>query len=153
MPTWNYNPNDYKENNYAIVPVGDHRVRIEKIEEKTSSSGNNMLELTLAVSGFDSSLWYYLVFLTDNPALTNQRIGEISKSFGVTTDVSKYSTWLGKVGAARVKHDEYGAKVKYFLSPEKAKDLPPWQGKEYVATAPSTTASGVAPIPDDELPF
>lgn len=153
---WNYNADDYKENDFAPIPVGDHRVRIANVEEKKSQNGNDMLVLTLDVSGHSGSLWFYLVFMPNNPQITNQRIGQIFDSFGIQPGNMNFSSWIGKVGGARVKHEQYNgetsAKVNYFLSRSKVEALPAWQesaGKASVTGGGSTMAK----VEDDELPF
>ena len=160
MINWNFNSADYEESNsFAPIPVGDHRVRIANAEEKRSNNGNDMVVLTLDVSGHSSSLWYYLVFMPDNPQMTNQKLGQIFDSFGITPGDMNIKNWLGKVGGARVKHEKYNgedtAKVAYFLSRSKVEKLPAWAdapGKASV-TGGSATA-GFTEIPsDDSLPF
>lgn len=153
---WNYNADDYKENDFAPIPVGDHRVRIANVEEKKSQNGNDMLVLTLDVSGHSGSLWFYLVFMPNNPQITNQRIGQIFDSFGIQPGNMNFSSWIGKVGGARVKHEQYNgetsAKVNYFLSRSKVEALPAWQesaGKASVTGGGSTMTE----VTDDDLPF
>lgn len=153
---WNYNADDYKENDFAPIPVGDHRVRIANVEEKKSQNGNDMLVLTLDVSGHSGSLWFYLVFMPNNPQITNQRIGQIFDSFGIQPGNMNFSSWIGKVGGARVKHEQYNgetsAKVNYFLSRSKVDALPAWQesaGKASVTGGGSTMTE----VTDDDLPF
>lgn len=153
---WNFNADDYKENDFAPIPVGDHRVRIANVEEKKSQNGNDMLVLTLDVSGHSGSLWFYLVFMPNNPQITNQRLGQIFDSFGIQPGNMNFASWLGKVGGARVKHEQYNgetsAKVNYFLSRSKVEALPAWQesaGKASVTGGGSTMVD----VKDDDLPF
>jgi hypothetical protein len=154
--SWNYNADDYKENDFAPIPVGDHRVRIANVEEKKSQNSNDMLVLTLDVSGHSGSLWFYLVFMPNNPQITNQRLGQIFDSFGIQPNNMNFSSWIGKVGGARVKHEQYNgetsAKVNYFLSRSKVDALPAWQesaGKASVTGGGSTMTE----VKDDDLPF
>ncbi len=128
---WNYNPADYNPEDYAPLAAGDYRVRIDEVIPKTSKSGNEMFELTLAVSGKNSKLWYYIVLMPDNRERTNQNLGKFFEAFRITNfDLNQYHTWLGKIGGVRVKHEEYNgeisAKVQYLLKPEKTDKLPPW---------------------------
>ncbi len=155
--SWNFNADDYEENSFAPIPIGDHRVRIAKVEEKKSSNGNDMLVLTLDVSGHGSSLWYYLVFMPDNPQMTNQKLGQVFDSFGITPGDMNTNNWLGKVGGARVKHEKYNgedtAKVNYFLSRAKVDKLPDWSEP---AGKASVTGGGNGMINitnDEDLPF
>jgi hypothetical protein len=151
--SWNFNSADYEENNFSIIPAGDHRVRIASVEPKTSSKGNDMLEIKLDVSGHSSSIWYYLVFFTDNPKMTNQKLGQIFDSFGIPMGNMNFASWVGKVGGARVKHEKYNgedsAKVSYFLSRSKVDKLPAWQ--DSAGKASVTGGTPVIPDLDDEL--
>lgn len=153
--SWNFNANDYKSNDFAPIPMGDHRVRIASVEEKKSSKGNDMLEIKLDVSGHSSSLWYYLVFFHDNPQMTNQKLGQIFDSFGITPGNMNISSWIGKVGGARVKHEQYNgensAKVNYFLSRSKVDKLPAWQDAPGQASV--TGGGNMVDIGSDDLPF
>lgn len=150
---WTYNPAEYEESSFSIIPAGDHRVRIDDVTFKTFKSGNDGFEVTLAVSGHSSKLWHYLVLKQDDQKKTNQSLGGFFDSFGITDfDLSHYNGWKGKVGAVRVKHEEYNgttsAKVAFCLSKKNQEKLPPAQFSGTVATAT------VAPIVDDsELPF
>lgn len=144
---WHFDSTQYEENNFQPIPVGDHRVRIASAEEQTSSTGKQMIKLVLEVSGHGSTLWHYIVFMPDNPQITNQRLGELWNSFGIPQGNFNLASWAGKVGAARVKHETHEGnvrpKVSYFLARNKQDKLPPW--KE------SGSASATAYDPMDEL--
>ena len=156
---WNFDPNQYEEKEgFSIIPVGDHRVRIEDVISKQSKSGRDMFEITLAVSGHSSRLWYYLVLDPADPKKTNQRIGDFFNSFGITDyNMANYSRWKGKVGAVRVVHEEYNgeqqAKVRFCLNRKNQDKLPP--AKFASAEATASTAGNFPPIVDDDnaLPF
>lgn len=152
---WNFNADDYKENDFAPIPVGDHRVRIANAEEKKSQNGNDMIVLTLDVSGHSGSLWFYLVFMPNNPQITNQRLGQIFDSFGIAPGNMNIETWKGKVGGCRVKHEQYNgetsAKVNYFLSRSKVDGLPAWS--EPAGKASVTGGGNPVVTNDDDLPF
>lgn len=154
MANWTYNPNDYQENDFAPIPVGDHRARIADVVFKTFKSGNDGFEITLEVSGHNSKLWHYLVLKRDDVKKTNQAIGSFFDSFGITdTNMDHYRAWIGKVGAVRVKHEEYNgsisAKVAFCLSRKNQDKLP-------AANFSGAAAPGFTDIPtidDSELPF
>lgn len=162
---WNFDPNQYEEKEgFPIIPVGDHRVRIEEVVERRAdkgnafSSGNDGYEIVLAVSGHNSRLWYYLVLNPADPKKTNQRIGSFFDSFGITDyNMANYLRWKGKVGAVRVIHEEYNgeqqAKVRFCLSRKNQDKLPAWKESGNASAAP--TATGFTPITadDDALPF
>lgn len=121
MTTWTYNPNDYTARTFALIPEGDHKVTINNVEEKIFSSGNEGFEITLDVSGFDSKLWFYLVFDPKDRAKTNQRIGMFFDSFAIHDhNFSSFGHWIGKDGAVRVRHNMYNgsktANVAFCLS-------------------------------------
>ena len=155
---WNFDPSQYEESNFSIVPVGDHRVRIEDVISKKSKAGNDMFEITLTVSGHNSRLWYYLVCDPSDPKKTNQRIGSFFDSFGITDyNMANYPRWKGKVGAVRVVHEEYNgdtqAKVRFCLSRKNQDKLPP-------AKFGNTATANAVPNPnfavldsEEELPF
>lgn len=157
---WQFDPNQYEEKEgFSIIPAGDHRVRIEDVIAKQSKSGRDMFEITLAVSGHSSRLWYYLVLDPADPKKTNQRIGDFFNSFGITDyNMANYPRWKGKVGGVRVKHEQYNgensAKVAFCLSRKNQDKLPP---AKFASAAAENAApvNNFAPITgeDDELPF
>ena len=150
---WNFSADDYTEQNFKPIPVGDHRVRIAEAEEQTSSSGKQMIKLVLNVSGYNSTIWHYIVFMPENQKLTNQKLGELWNSFGIPQGNFNLQSWVGKVGAAKVKHEEYNgesnAKVAYFISKDRQDKLPAWKDGN------STASGGFVEAPVDEgfLPF
>ena len=155
MATWNFDPNMYEEQDFAIIPVGDHRVRITDVVERTFNSGNEGYEITLAVNGHNSKLWFYLVLDRNDPKRTNQRIGEFFNSFGITdTHLGSGKQWIGKVGAVRVKHEEYGgsmsAKVAFVVSRKNQDKLPP---AKFSGGATPTAGFQAANVNPADLPF
>jgi hypothetical protein len=131
MVNWNFNAADYEEQSFKPIPIGDHRVRISSAEEQTSSSGRQMIKLVLDVSGHNATIWHFIVFLPDNQKLTNQKLGELWNSFGIQQGNFNLNSWVGKVGAAKVKHEDYNgepnAKIAYFITKSKQDKLPAWQ--------------------------
>ena len=159
MVNWQFDPRMYEENSFSVIPAGDHRVRIEDAVAKQSKAGNDMIELTLSVSGHSSKLWHYLVLDHNDVAKTNQRIGSFFDSFGIVDpDVSHFRAWIGKVGAVRVKHETYNsetqAKVAFCLSKANQTKLPPAQFKGGANVTAGATAGYVpVAVDEDELPF
>lgn len=148
---WNFSSEDYVEKTFQIIPVGDHRMRIASAEEQTSKSGNQMIKLVLDVSGHNSTIWHYIVFMPDNAKLTNQRLGELWNSFGINQGDFNLRNWVGKVGAAKVKHELYDGepqpKIAYFINKDRQDKLAAWaepSNKAAVTSAPAT---------DDMPPF
>jgi hypothetical protein len=131
MVNWNFNAADYEETSFKPIPVGDHRVRIASAEEQISSSGRQMIKLVLDVSGYSSTIWHFIVFMPENQKLTNQKLGELFNSFGIQQGNFNLQQWIGKVGAAKVKHETYNnepsAKIAYFINKDRQDKLPAWQ--------------------------
>ena len=130
MANWHFDHSQYEEKDFAIIPAGDHRVRIADVEEKVSKKGNEMYEIIFEVSGHSSRLWHYLVLDRSDIKKTNQRIGEFFDSFGIVDhSMGSGKQWIGKVGAVRVKHEEYAgnmsAKVAFLISRKNQEKLPP----------------------------
>ena len=144
---WNY---QREESTFEEIPVGEHRVRIADAEKAISKNGNDMLVLTLDVSGYKSRLWYYVVFMPDHPEITNRNLTSIFDSFGIADGDFNLANWKGKVGACVTKQDEFGTKVRYFLNKKKQEGLPPWQ-------EPSESGGKKKPqleeIDEDDIPF
>ena len=128
MGDWSYQ-RDENGGFSTRIPEGRHRIRIKAAEKAVSSKGNDMLTLQLNVSGFAETVYYYLTFLKDNPAFTNQKLTQLFDSFKDIPDGE--FKWIGKVGACTIKHEDYNgntsAKVGYFIHADKQGDLPAWK--------------------------
>lgn len=156
MANWNFDPSQYSEKNFEIIPQGDYRARIADVTEKKFRSGNEGYEITLDINGYNSKMWFYLVLDPSNAAATNQRIGDFFNSFGITnTAMGTGKQWIGAVGAVRVKHEQYEgkntAKVAYCIARARQDKLPAWKNPTG-ATAPQAAPTATVEIPDD-LPF
>lgn len=134
---WNY---QREESTFEEIPVGEHRVRIADAEKAISKNGNDMLVLTLDVSGYKSRLWHYVVFMPDHPEITNRNLTSIFDSFGIADGDFNLANWKGKVGACMTKQDDFGTKVRYFLSREKQESLPPWKEPDSAPKKPQLQA-------------
>lgn len=150
---WIYDPSQYSEKNFEIIPQGDYRARIADVTEKKFRSGNEGYEITLDINGYNSKMWFYLVLDPSNVAQTNQRIGDFFNSFGITNPaMGSGKQWVGCVGAVRVKHEPYNgqntAKVAYCIARARQDKLPAWQN----AGTATPVAEETIEIPDD-LPF
>jgi hypothetical protein len=156
MINWNFNATDYTEQNFKPIPVGDHRVRIESAEEQTSYSGKQMIKLVLNVSGYSSTIWHYIVFMPDNQKLTNQKLGELWNSFCIPQGNFNLQQWVGKVGAAKVKHEDYNgepsAKIAYFINKDRQDKLPAWQ-EPNGGNANTTNVPNMTEVIVEDLPF
>ena len=148
---WNY---EREEQQFAVIPEGQYRIRVKSAEKAQSKSGNDMLALQFDVSGQNSTLYHYIVFLQDRPEITNRMLTQFFDSF---KDISEgdfvLDNWVGKMGACKVKHDEYNgnasAKVSYFIKADKQADLPSWEEP----TKNSESGFRSASVEDEGLPF
>ena len=132
MINFQYNASEYEEKSFQLIPEGDHRIRIAEVVEQTSNSGKQMLKFTFDVSGYSSKLFYYLVFDPSNSKMTNQKIGDLYKCFDITNpNINMYPQYVGRVGACRVKHEDYNgekqARVWYLLNKQAQAKLPAWK--------------------------
>ena len=156
---WNFNPAEYEETSFKPIPVGEHRVRIASAEEQTSRSGNQMIKLILDVSGYNSTIWHWIVFMPDNQKLTNQKLGEVFNSFGIQPGNLNIASWIGKTGAAKVKHDMYEGettvKVAYFINKDRQDKLPAWvePSNKAAVTGQATTSAPTPVPPPSDLPW
>ncbi len=153
---WDYERNE--SNGFEPIPEGKYRIRIKEAEKAVSKSGNDMLVLKFEVSGHKGLIFHYIVFMQDRPEITNRNLTKFFDSFaGIPEGDFDTSHWIGKVGAAEIKHEEYNgnvnAKINYFISREKQDTLPNWQELD----GTTTDADGFMNIPDgisdDGLPF
>lgn len=157
--SWNYKREESTPKS-APLPEGNYRIRVKSAEKAVSkNSGNDMIALQFEVSGSNRLLFHYITFLVDKPEVTNRMLTAFFDSFKDIEDGNfDMSSWIGKVGACHVKHEEYNGDVKerlsYFLKADKQGDLPPWSepsgssggGEDFV------TVKG-ADNGEDSLPF
>lgn len=125
---------DYKreEQMFEPIPEGEHRIRIKAADKAVSKSGNDMIAFQFEVSGYNSLIYHYIVFMDDRPEITNRNLTQFFDSFKDIPDGDfNMANWIGKVGACVVKHDEYdgqkNAKIRYFIKADKQEDLAPWR--------------------------
>lgn len=139
----------YKREERSRLTPGDYRVAITDVEETTSRNGIPMLVVTVQPNGSEIHIKYYLV----KNEYFNRNLTDLLDSFGLGENFDTL-TWVGAVGAARLVEDENGyLKVRYFLFPERAEKLPPWQGKEPERQEVSSLGDGFEMLDDDDLPF
>lgn len=122
------------EQKFEALPVGKYRLRIKDAEKAVSkNSGNDMLIVTLEVSGSNQTLIHYIPFLADKPEVTNRMLTQFFDSFGIDGDFN-LANWKGKCGGCQTKLEEFDgnerAKISYFLSKKQQEELPAWQDGE-----------------------
>lgn len=141
---------DYKREERQRLAPGDYRVEIVDVEETTSKAGNPMLVVSIRPNQSKITIRHYIV----KNDYFNRNMTEFFDSFNIEEGDFAFPTWVGAVGAARLKEDENGyLKVGWFLSQEKADDLPPWVGA--LPERQEITSIGTFdPLDDDDdLPF
>lgn len=160
---WDYKRNESK--GFKPIPEGKHRIRIKSAERVVAkSSGRDMISLQFEVSGKSGLLFHNIVFMPDKPDITNRNLTQFFDSFNGIPDGSfDLASWVGKVGACVVKHEEYNDNVQagiyYFIKPNEAAGLPAWTEppkKEESETASAGADTGFVNVPEgsgDNLPF
>lgn len=139
----------YRREERSRMTPGDYRVAITEVEETVSRNGNPMLVVTVQPNGSEIHIKHYLV----KNEYFNRNLTDLLDSFGLGENFDTL-TWVGAVGAAKLVEDENGyLKVRYFLSPERAEKLPPWQGKEPERQEVSSLGDGFEMLDEDDLPF
>lgn len=137
-----------EERQFDEIPEGTYRVRIVSAEKAVSkTSGNDMLVIKMEVSGFKPHIWRYISFLPDRPEVTNRMLTEMFDSFAIEDGNFNLASYVGKAGAAVIKHDEQGrAKISYFIKKDKQDNLPPWKDTD-------TPTAGFTPVSDTDIVF
>lgn len=148
MAEWNY---QREEAEFPLIPAGNHRIRIKSAERAVSKTGRDMITLQFDVSNYTRKLFFYIVFMPDNPGFTNRVLTSFYDSFkDIPEGNTDLASWVGKVGAGTVVHEEYNGKqtdrLKYFISVDKQGELPPW-----VEKADEVIKVDAADVPD--VPF
>ena len=144
---WNYKREEPK---FEVLPEGKYRVRVKSVDKAVSQNGNDMFVIKLEVSGSKKILFHYIVFMPQKPEITN---GKLTQFFSSFKDIDEGNldtqSWVGKVGAVVIKHEEYNGekreRISYFIRADKQDDLPAWVEPENGGM----TALGE----DEDLPF
>ena len=147
---WNY---QREETSFAPLPEGKYRIRIKAIEKATSNNGNEMLVFQFEVSGSSKVIYHYITFLPNNPSVTNGQLTQFFDSFKDIKDGDfNILNWIGKVGAAKIKHEEYKGetreRISYFIKADKQDSLPPWS-----EGSSSIEGTGFVPSEGYDVPF
>ena len=151
MSNWSDFQREEKERESAVT--GKYRVVItDAFEGVTGANSKNpgtpMITVKVRPSGRKFSVSYRMVkndWFNRNMTAFFDAFPEIK--FG---DFN-FLTWVGAEGAAMFKEDDRGyTQVSYWLSPERAEDLPPFEGEK--PEKQSITAIDIEPD-DGELPW
>lgn len=157
MGDWGYKR---EESIFEVLPEGQYRIRVYSAEKAQSKNGNDMLALQFEVSGHSQLLYHYIVFLADRPEITNRMLTQFYDSFkDIPEGDQNLSSWIGKVGACKVKHEEYNgnpsAKISYFINADKQGDLPAWEEPDVNRPKPESESDwqDVSADAAEDLPF
>lgn len=121
MSSWD----DYRREERPRLTPGDYRVEIVSVEEKVSKAGNPMLVIGVRPNGSNITINHYIV----KNDWFNRNMTGFFDSFNIDDGDFTLPTWIGAVGAARLKEDDKGyLKVQYFINEDRAEKLPPWDG-------------------------
>lgn len=119
------NWDSYQREERPRLTPGDYRVEVVSVEEKESKAGNPMLVIGVRPNGSNITIKHYIV----KNEYFNQNMTDFFDSFNIDDGDFTLPTWVGAVGAARLKEDDRGyLKVQYFLDQRRAEKLPPWDG-------------------------
>ena len=122
MSNWD----SYRREERPRLAPGDYRVEIVSVEEKESKAGNPMLVIGVQPNGSKIIIYHYIV----KNEWFNRNMTDFFDSFNIDDGDFTLPTWIGAVGAARLKEDDKGyLKVQYFISEDRAEKLPPWEGE------------------------
>ena len=139
---------DYKREERKQIKPGNHRCVIVDAEQTESQSGNEMIIVTVRPSGSDIEIKKYIV---DGPYF-NRNMTELFDAFPEIGEGNfNLLTWVGCEGAAKFVLDENDyLKVRRFLRPDEAENLPPFEGDK----PEKQTVTHMTPVDDnDDLPF
>lgn len=137
MMNWNFNAMDYNPDKKTLIEEGKHRVRISSVKQTVARNGTQGLDISLKVNGYEKELKHYIWFNRNNPARTNQLLGEFYNSFYIPIENQQNcDAWLGQEGAVYVVQDVYKgrpiAKVSYCIPWDKQEDIPAWKESQPV---------------------
>lgn len=147
MSDWGYTRDESKNTDR----LGKKRcVIVEATESVSKSSGLPMIVITVMPNKSGAKVRNYLV----KNEHFNRNATQFFDAFPEIGDGNfDLLTWVGAMGAANFTEDENGyLKVKHWINPAQAADLPAWEG-EKPEKQEMTTIDGVSVEADEDLPF
>lgn len=163
MTLWDFDQKAYEENKFVYKKIeGKKLVRIDKIDDAVTSSGNDMWKITLSISNEKVKVYYNLVFDKAHKEITNSKLGKIFDSFSneegapIKKCVEK-SEWVGKIAAAEIKSKTFNGKefpdIHYFIDREQAAKLNLGKFVDYDKPQSGATPTTTIDLEDEDLPF
>ena len=122
--------------NSTPLAEGNYRVRINQASLSEDEDGNIRLEVVFDLSGKIRKLWYGIIISLDDDEAVSNKLNNLFQSFGISSsEEENFDSWVGKMGAVRVKPTNYCGKtvdrVVFCLSKEYQKRLPAWKEVVY----------------------
>lgn len=149
MSNWDDYKREEREPESRIT--GKQRCVITAVEEAVSkSSGNPMIVITVRPSGCRFTVRSWLV---KNDSF-NKNATQFFDAFPDIGDGNfNFIEWVGAMGAAEFGEDERGyLKVKWWITPERAAKLPPFEG-DVPERQKVSTLTEMEDADDGDLPF
>lgn len=142
--SWNYT----RDESGGKPKTGKQRCVIVDVEEAVSKSSQRpMIVITVQPSGSKARVKNYIV---QNEHF-NKNMTQFFDAFpGIREGDFNFLTWVGAMGAADFGEDENGyLKVKWWLDPVRAENLPEWEGEK----PEQQQLTSLDDEDEDELPF
>ena len=147
MNNWNY---QREERESSAKVTGKQRCVITNVEEAVSkTSGKPMIIVSVRPSGCRFTVKNYIV----QNEYFNSNMTQFFDAFpDIEEGTFNFLEWVGCFGAAMFGEDDRGyLTIKYWLSPERAADLPPFEGE--APERQTVTVLTEDDTEDDDLPF
>lgn len=122
---WDFYQRD--ESSYLAKPGANRCVIVDAREATSKTSGKPMIVVTVTPSSSTAKVKVFFV----QGEFFNKKMTQFFDAFPEIEEGNfDFDSWVGSVGAAFFGVDDRGyLTVKYFLKPDKAKDLPPFVGE------------------------
>jgi hypothetical protein len=144
--SWNYTPEEFKRptpGNYRCVIVGAE-------EKTTKETHKKMIVISTRLNGTNVTVKNHIV----EGEYFNRNMTNFFDAFGIERGDFNYFGWIGAIGAVKVGEDDKGyLTVKWYLTPEQAKDLPAWEGEVPERQTVSKITDDKDGEGEDDLPF
>lgn len=152
MGNWDTYVREEKERESAVI--GKCRVVITDASEavtgaKSKNPGTPMIVVKLRPSGRHFTVTHRIV----KNDYFNRNMTQFFDAFpDIMEGDFNFLGWIGAEGAAMFKEDDQGyTQISYFISPERASDLPPFEGEK--PERQTITSLDDTDDPFDEMPF
>ena len=129
--------NQITDTNFPLMREGDYRVRINRATITFDHNDSAQLEIVLDVSGTARKITYYIGLNDGNEKYASNKLKAFYNSFGIRTgEQDDMNSWVGKMGAVRVKHfqlqEKTLARIAFCLDKEYQKKLSKWKEVNYI---------------------